>query len=92
MKMRSILPAVVVFVSGCSAPKASLDHVQATVAERTGKRVHWNSGGADDAQIKQGVQTSLGRELTAESAVQIALLNNHDLQARFEEIGISQAD
>jgi cobalt-zinc-cadmium efflux system outer membrane protein len=92
MKMRSILPAVVVIVSGCSAPKASLDHVQATVAERTGKRVHWNRGGAEDAQIEQGVRTSLRRELTAESAVQIALLNNRDLQARFEEIGISQAD
>jgi outer membrane protein, heavy metal efflux system len=92
MKMQAVLAAVAVMVSGCTTPKGSLDHVQSTVAERTGKRVHWNRGGAEDAQIKQGVQTSLGRELTAESAVQIALLNNHDLQARFEEIGISQAD
>ena len=92
MKMQAILPALAVIASGCTTPKGSLDHVQATVAERTGKRVHWNRGGAEDAQIKQGVQTSLGRELTAESAVQIALLNNRDLQARFEEIGISQAD
>ena len=88
MKMQTILPALALIASGCTTPKASLDRVQATVAERTGKRVHWNRGGAEDAQIKQGVQTSLGRELTAESAVQIALLNNHDLQARFEEIGI----
>lgn len=92
MKMRSILPAVAVIASGCSTPKASLDHVQATVAERTGKRVHWNRGGTEDAQIERGVQTLLGRELTAESAVQIALLNSRDLQARFEEIGIAQAD
>jgi cobalt-zinc-cadmium efflux system outer membrane protein len=92
MKMQVILPALVVIASGCTTPKGSLDRVQATVAERTGKRVHWNRGGAEDAQIKEGVQTSLGRELTAESAVQIALLNNRDLQARFEEIGISQAD
>ncbi len=92
MKMRSILPVVAVIVSGCSAPKASLDHVQATVAGRTGKRVHWNRGGAEDEQIERGLQTLLGRELTAESAVQIALLNSRDLQARFEEIGISQAD
>ncbi len=32
------------------------------------------------------------RELTADRAVQIALLNNRELQARFEEIGIAQAD
>ena len=92
MKLQSILPAIALIAAGCATPKASLDRVQATVAERTGKRVHWNRGGAEDTQIKQGVQTSLGRELTAESAVQIALLNNRDLQARFEEIGISQAD
>jgi cobalt-zinc-cadmium efflux system outer membrane protein len=92
MKMQSILPAIALIAAGCTTPKASLDWVQATVAERTGKRVHWNRGGAEDARIEQGIRTSLGRELTAESAVQIALLNNRDLQARFEEIGISQAD
>jgi cobalt-zinc-cadmium efflux system outer membrane protein len=46
----------------------------------------------EDAQIEQGVQTLLRRELTAERAVQVALLNNRELQERFEEIGIAQAD
>ncbi|HEX4665848.1 MAG TPA: TolC family protein [Chthoniobacterales bacterium] len=64
----------------------------ATVTERTGQRVHWTRGGPDDAQVGQSVQALLRRKLTAESAVQIALLNNRDLQARFEEIGIAQAD
>ena len=30
------------------------------VAERTGKRVHWNRGGPEDAQIEQGVQGFCG--------------------------------
>ncbi len=92
MKLRSILPAVVLLIAGCVTPNASFDRVQSTVGERTGKRVHWNRGGPEDAQIEQGVQAILRRELTADRAVQVALLNNRELQARFEEIGIAQAD
>jgi len=83
---------VALLATGCATPNASFENLQATVAERTGKRVHWNRGGAEDAQIEQGVQTLLRRALTAERAVQVALLNNRELQARFEEIGIAQAD
>ena len=77
---------------GCASPKASLDKVRETVASRTGKRVQWLRGGPEDAQAARAVQTLLHRELTANSAVQIALLNNRALQANFEEIGVSQAD
>jgi cobalt-zinc-cadmium efflux system outer membrane protein len=89
---RLILPAVAFLVGGCATPKASLDRVQETVAERTGKRVHWDRGGAEDAEIEETVRSLLAHKLTAERAVQIALLNNRDLQARFEEIGIAHAD
>jgi hypothetical protein len=69
MRGRLILPAVALLAAGCATPTASFDHVHTTVAERTGKRVHWNRGGTEDAQIAQGVQTLLRRELTAERAV-----------------------
>ena len=91
MRTRSILPAVVLLAAGCAAPSASFDRVQATVAERTGKHVQWNRGGSEDAQVEEGVRAILRRELTADRAVQIALLNNRELQAHFEEIGIAQA-
>lgn len=92
MKLRSILPSLALVAAGCASPTASLDRVQETVAERTGKQVHWNRDGAEDAQLQKGVETLLKHKLTAESAVQVALLNNRELQARFEEIGIAQAD
>ena len=72
MKMQSILPAIALIGRMCHT-KSIARSVQATVAERTGKRVPLESWRRRDAQIKHGVQTSLGRELTAESAVQIAL-------------------
>lgn len=87
-----ILAAIALLTGGCSAPRASFDRVQETVASRTGQKVHWNRGGAEDAQVDASVQALLRRKLTAETAVQIALLHNQELQARFEEIGIAQAD
>ena len=83
--------AVVFFVSGCTIPRPSLDRVASIVAERTGKRLQWNRGGAEDAEVHQAVRALLQRELTADRAVQLALLNNRELQAHFEEIGIAQA-
>lgn len=92
MKRSAIVFLLGLLAPGCAAPPASFDRVQSTVAERTGQRVHWSRGEPDDAQVERNVQALLRRKLTAESAVQIALLNNRDLQARFEEIGIAQAD
>jgi cobalt-zinc-cadmium efflux system outer membrane protein len=62
------------------------------VHARTGKRAQWNRGSPQDAEAERFVETFLRRHLTADSAVQIALLNNRNLQATYEEIGIAQAD
>src|SRR6266496_6459990 len=63
-----------------------------TVHLRTGKRLQWNRGNAEDVQAQAAVASLLKRPLTADSAVQVALLNNHNLQATYEELGIAQAD
>lgn len=52
----------------------------------------WLRGGPEDAEASRAVQMLLRHQLSADNAVQIALLNNRALQANFEEIGISQAD
>ena len=91
--MRSFLGMLLALLAaGCATPGGSLERVQETVGTRSGKRVHWNRGGPEDAQIEQRVQSLLRRQLTVSSAVQIALLNNRELQARFEEIGIAQSE
>jgi cobalt-zinc-cadmium efflux system outer membrane protein len=66
--------------------------VQQSVQERTGKAVRWEEDQAADEQALQDVRFLLRKPLTAEAAVQIALLNNRSLQATFEEIGLSAAD
>jgi cobalt-zinc-cadmium efflux system outer membrane protein len=81
-------------LAGCAHvdPNPAFADLARTVHLRTGKRVQWNRGSAQDAQAQAAVASLLGRPVNADSAVQIALLNNHSLQATYEELGIAQAD
>ncbi|MGH8743970.1 MAG: TolC family protein, partial [Burkholderiales bacterium] len=85
---------LVAFLSGCaSVPKdAGFGDVHKTVAERTGKRIEWYQGGPEDKAVAAAVRTMLNEELTADRAVQVALLNNPRLQATYENLGIAQAN
>ncbi len=66
--------------------------IQQSVQERTGKTVRWEEDQAAYEQTLRDVRLLLRKPLTAETAVQIALLNNRSLQATFEDIGLSAAD
>src|SRR5213075_2126335 len=81
-------------LAGCAHvdPNPAFRELANTVHLRTGKRVQWNRGTAEDAQAQAAVASLLSRPLTADSAVQIALLNNRNMQATYEELGIAQAD
>src|SRR6266508_6780809 len=95
MKLRKLfLLSGTVALAGCAHvdPNPAFRELANTVHLRTGKRVQWNRGSIEDAQAQAAVSFLLSRPLTAESAVQIALLNNHTLQATYEELGIAQAD
>ena len=81
-------------IAGCATVprEAGFEDVQSTVAERTGQEVHWNQNSPLDEEASARVHALLESDLTAEDAVQIALLNNRELQATYEELGIAQAD
>lgn len=81
------------FAAGCAVhPDRALDDVSQNVAQHSRKRVKWIKSAAEDAQVQQTISSMLQRELSADAAAQIALLNNRALQARLEEVGISYAD
>lgn len=82
-------------LGGCgNVPReAGFTEVRATVAERTGGlRLHWNQGGEADTAVASEVRAMTEGELTANEAVQIALLNNRNLQATYEDLMVAQAD
>jgi len=66
--------------------------LEQTIRERTGKQIEWRKDAAADDQVARHIHALVHRPLTTDSAVQVALLNNRELQAMFEEIGIANAN
>jgi cobalt-zinc-cadmium efflux system outer membrane protein len=81
-------------ITGCAqVPKeAGFGDVEEFVGRRVDYRLHWNQGTEADREVEKAIEALLEVELTPEAAVQIALLNNPNLQAVYEDLGIAQAD
>ncbi len=75
-----------------TSPKAPFKDVAGDVKSRSGHDVRWDQGGDDAKQIDKAVDELLSRELTADAAVQIALLASPALRSKLEELSIAQAD
>ena len=88
-----LLPLAGTLLAGCAVDtrEASFDRVQENVADRGSFEVVWrasdgtaNGREAFEAAVEDGT-------LDAEEAVRIALLNNADLQAELDRLGIASA-
>jgi cobalt-zinc-cadmium efflux system outer membrane protein len=79
---------------GCAnvPSRGGFAEVEEDVTERLGYEVSWQQGEAEDAAIRARVRELLADVLSPDSAVQIALLQNPDLQASYESLGVAQAD
>jgi len=82
------------FLAGCAqVPKeAGFGDVKSLVGQRVDYRLYWNRETEADREVEKAVAELLKNELTPEAAVQVALLNNPNLQALYEDLGITQAD
>lgn len=94
IKLLPLAVALPLAFVGCTStnPKAAFDDVGKHVSARSGQEVRWMNDDATRDEIEKAVETLLQTNLTAQSAVAIALLNNRTLQAEFESIGVSQAE
>jgi outer membrane protein, heavy metal efflux system len=90
----SFVYTLLVLLSGCATfdQRAGFSDVSTTVEARSGKRVVWYLDTELDAQVDQEVRALLQDTLTVDGAVQVALLNNRNLQAVYAELGVAQAD
>ena len=88
------LSLLIMVITGCAqVPKeAGFGDVQKLVHQRIDYRLHWNQGSAEDEQVARAIEDLIKKELSVDAAVQIALLNNQQLQATYEDLGITQAD
>jgi len=86
--------AALLLLAGCASFSADggFGKVADLTRERTGQATTWQrtSAEADSAQAR--VAELLRQPLSADTAVELALLNNRGLQAHFFELGIAESD
>ncbi|MBX3199074.1 MAG: TolC family protein [Labilithrix sp.] len=94
IRSAAALAASVVLLGGCASTSArpAFDEVASTVKARSGHTVRWDQSTDEDRQAERAIDELLYRELTADAAVQVALLGSPHLRARLEELAIAQAD
>lgn len=93
MKLTSAASAALL-LAGCASfsPDGGAGKVSELTKERTGQSVTLQRSESDVDTASGRVAELLKQPLTADSAVEIALLNNRGLQASFSELGIAEAD
>ena len=81
-------------LSGCAnfSADGGFGPVEQSAKDHLGKELTWAKSDADRDAIDRRVAELLTKPLTAEDAVQVALLNNQGLQASFFELGVAEAD
>ncbi|MBW8832053.1 MAG: TolC family protein [Burkholderiales bacterium] len=81
-------------LAGCASfsEDGGFGNVATLTKERTGQTTAWQRSPAEADAAQTRVSELLKQALTAESAVELALLNNRGLQASYSELGIAESD
>jgi outer membrane protein TolC len=81
-------------LAGCASfsPDGGMDDVANDVRRETRKDVVKIASAEDAQRVRDRVAGLLAQPLSADDAVQIALLNNRDLQATYNDLGVSEAE
>jgi cobalt-zinc-cadmium efflux system outer membrane protein len=85
---------LLVGLTGCASVdlRTGFPEVSGVVEERAATKIVWNRGTDLDLEAAERLRALLQKKFTADDAVQIAMLNNRDLQAIYTDLGVAQAD
>jgi outer membrane protein TolC len=86
--------AAALILAGCASfsPDGGMSKVSELTKERVGQSVAIQRSSKDMDTAQARVAEILQQPLTADTAVELALLNNRGLQASFSQLGIAEAD
>jgi len=89
----ALVCALVVLLPGCTlfSPDAGMDVVSDIAGQELNKEVVAVRSPDEALAAREAVTALLRRPLSADAAVQIALLNNRGLQAAFNELAVAEA-
>lgn len=88
------MASLMLLLGGCASVQrdAGFPDVRNHVADRIGQNIEWNPDLHPIEESREATRNLMQQELTADSAVQVALLNNRRLQATLQNLGVAQAD
>ena len=91
---RALVISTVTALSACATMprEQGLAEIHMLVDQRSGGEHTWTTDRDTQAQTAAQIQTILSQPLTADAAVQIALLRNPHMQSEYARLGIAQAD
>lgn len=92
--MARCLPWWVLVLAGCASfsPDGGAGRVAELTRERTGLASTYQRTAGDVDTARARIAELLGQPLTADSAVELAYLNNRGLQASLSELGIAESE
>lgn len=81
-------------LGGCASfsPDGGFDAIESATQSHIQKDVAWSRDDASRSAAQARIDALLAKPLSADDAVQVALLNNPGLQAAFNTLGIAEAD
>ena len=81
-------------LGGCASFSADggFGTIQSATQSRIQKDVEWSRDEVTRSKTQARIDALLAQPLSADDAVQVALLNNPGLQAAFNTLGIAEAD
>jgi len=91
---RNIILIIPFLVTACATvnPQKDFDAVSSSSKSKVGHTVTWQQTLEDKKQARMALEKLLKDGVTREEVVRIALMNNQDLQTKFEFLGIARAD
>jgi len=91
----ALLATTIALLGGCAtfSQDGGFGAVETAARERGVKQeIRWIKSNEDADQVREAIRKLLAEPLTADSAVQVSLLNNRGLQATYAELGIAESD
>lgn len=80
-------------LASCAQPPSDgFDDVAALAEQRLGQPASWARRDDQAAEREAAIDALLAHELSVDDAVRVALLSNRSLQARFEDLGVAEAE